>query len=58
VVENGESRPKTTVRGARTVVVRGVPNGIGTGSSTVVDSTCPVATDADVDDDYKTPQIA
>jgi len=43
------------LKGARTVVVRGVPDGIGTGSSTIVDSTCPVSADGDVDDDYRTP---
>jgi len=39
---------------ARTIVVGGVRNGVGTGSSkvtVVVDSTGPVTTDGDVDDD-------
>jgi len=53
VVKSSELRPKTVTKGVRTIVVGGIGNGIGTSSSTIVDSTCPVATDGDVDDDYR-----
>jgi len=55
VVKTNESRPKTMVEETRTIVVGGVRNGIGASSPTIVDSTCPVTTNGNVEDDYRTP---
>lgn len=43
-------RPEEMAGGARTIVVGGVRNSVGTSSLRVVDSTGPVTTDGDVDD--------
>jgi hypothetical protein len=48
---NLSSRPEEMTEGARTIVVGVVRNSVGTSPSRVEDSTGPVTTDADVDDD-------
>lgn len=53
-MKSGELRPRTKAMVVLTIVVGRVRNGIRTGSSTIVDGTCPVTTDGDVDDDYRT----
>lgn len=46
-----ELLPKETTNGARTIVVGRIRNSIGTSSSAIEDGTCPVTTDADVEND-------